>query len=47
MNNYFEFSIFGYEIRAKHIKYLWFSERNEISCKVYLFLNIALIVRKK
>lgn len=47
MNNYFEFKLFGYEVRAKHVRHLWFSERNEIGCQVYLFLNVALIIKRR
>ena len=47
MNNYFKFNLFGYEIRAKHVRDLWFSERNEINCNVYLFYSFALIIKRR
>ena len=47
MNNYFEFYAFGYDVRLKHVSELWYSERRGINCKIYLFFNIALVVRRR
>jgi hypothetical protein len=47
MNNYyFTFFFHKHQIIVKHVYSLWFSERHEIGCKVYLFFNIAIVIKK-
>jgi hypothetical protein len=41
-----KFKLFDWIIWIKPIERLLFSERHEISCKVYVIWNMAIIVRK-
>jgi hypothetical protein len=42
----FKFKLFDWIIWIKPIHRLLFSERHEISCKVYVFWNMAIVVRR-
>jgi hypothetical protein len=45
--DFFQLRILDYIITVKPVRYLWFSERNEIDCKVYLIFSIAIVIKNR
>jgi hypothetical protein len=42
----FKFRLFDWIIWIKPVDYLLFSERHEISCKVYVIWRVAIVIRR-